>query len=535
MQGDPDTPLLRPYLGDPIVLRVLDHAGNEMHTIHVNGHYFPLERYAANARPKSSVHLGIAERYDLVIPAAGGPQQMFGDYLYYNGRISHFGEGMWSIFRVMDEATADLKPLPGREQIPKSADKLYPEGAPVKTFNISAIDLPMDMNPLAPALIKTKATNRNIIAENPQGKCFVLDEELGVVKAGTKVPHPLVLRVNIGEVIKINLTNRLKKGRVSFHADMLAYDPKDSLGINVGRNQGDQTIAPGESRTYTFYAHPEYGKAAALASDWGDVTTHPRDGLYGAIIVGPRGSKYYDSATGEDISLKNSWRADVVVDTSLAENKGRRNYRDAALFFQDEDNVIGTAFMPYLRDSAGLTAVNYRIEPLAWRSEKYGLDLENAYLTNGKNDPVTPIIEAHAGDTMKIHVFAAHSEQNTIFSLEGHLWALEPDMEGTEMLEAEQFGATEALEVNIVDGGPRAIPADYVYMNHRLAYAGAGRWGILRVLPSGSKRIAALDSRRARTAVARAPAPGDQWGAPRFPARRAPRNSRDRRLRIVRF
>ena len=504
VHGDPDTPLLRAYLGDPIVLRALDHSGNEMHTIHVNGHWFPLERYAPNARPKSSIHLGIAERYDLAIPAAGGPQQQAGDYLYYSGRMSHLGEGMWGIIRVEDEKQDNLQPLPGREEIPKSAKTFYPADAPVKTFNVSAVDMPMDLNPLIDgASIDVEGTNRSIITENPTGKCYVLDDELKDVEKG-KHFHPLTLRVNVGDVIKINLTNRLKEGRASFHADMLAYDPKDSLGINVGNNPGDQTIAPGETRTYTFYAHPEYGEAAALVTDWGDVTKHQRDGLYGAIIVGPRGSEYYDPATGADVSMKNSWRADVVVDETIAENKGRGSYRDAALYFQDEDNVIGTAYMPYVRDAGGLAAVNYRIEPLVWRAEHYGVELEDGYVTNGKDDPATPIIEALPGDDVRIHVFGAHSEQNTIFSLEGHQWKLEPEMEGTELLEAEQLGATEALEVNVTAGGRHQIPGDYVYMSHRLAYAEAGQWGLLRVIGGGDAQagrpvagdqpIASLDS-----------------------------------------
>jgi FtsP/CotA-like multicopper oxidase with cupredoxin domain len=496
VHGDPDTPLLRAYLGDPVVLRALDHAGNEMHTIHVNGHYFPLERYAVGSRPKSTVHLGIAERYDLVIPEAGGPQKMAGDYLYHSGRISHFGEGMWGILRVLDERVADLRPLPGREEIPESAERVCPEGAPVKTFRVSAIDMPIDLHPVAPAVLEpdSAGTNRMILAENAEGKCYVLDAELANLKAGTKSPSPLVLRANIGDCIEVKLTNRLARGRASFHADMLAYDPADSLGINVGRNRGDQTVAPGKSRTYTFYAHPEYGEAAALVSDWGDVTSHVRDGLYAAIIVGPRGSRYFDPVSGADITLENGWRADVVVDSSLAENHGRRSYRDVALFFQDEDNVIGTSFMPYVRDSAGLAAVNYRAEPFIWRSEKYDCDFEDGFHCNGAPDPVTPLIEAHAGDALRVHVFGAHSEQNTTFSIEGHQWPLEPEMQGAEMLEAEQFGGTEALEVNVTAGGRFGIPGDYVWMSHRLAYAEAGLWGLLRVLPARDGRIAALDS-----------------------------------------
>ncbi|MFO0733665.1 MAG: hypothetical protein U0361_22450 [Nitrospiraceae bacterium] len=48
----------------------------------------------------------------------------------------------------------------------------------------------------------------------------------------------------------------------------------------------------------------------------------------------------------------------------------RQNYRDVALFFQDEDNIIGTSFMPYVQNVAGLTGVNYRSEPYKFREER---------------------------------------------------------------------------------------------------------------------------------------------------------------------
>src|SRR5207249_11262533 len=69
-------------------------------------------------------------------------------------------------------------------------------------------------------------------------------------------------------------------------------------------------------------------------------TTLFRSGLFGAVVVGPKGSKYRDPKTGQDISSKNSWIADVIVDRTIQGNENRGNYRDAALFFQDEDNII---------------------------------------------------------------------------------------------------------------------------------------------------------------------------------------------------
>ena len=50
----------------------------------------------------------------------------------------------------------------------------------------------------------------------------------------------------------------------------------------------------------------------------------------------------------------------MIIDHTIPGNESRANYRDVALFFQDEDNIIGTSFMPYVQNVAGLTGVNYR-------------------------------------------------------------------------------------------------------------------------------------------------------------------------------
>jgi FtsP/CotA-like multicopper oxidase with cupredoxin domain len=482
--GDPDTPLVHAYLGDPIVIRALAEAANESHVIHVQGHYFPLERFLTGARPHSSVHLAIAERYDLVIPAAGGPQRMAGDYMYHSARLSHFGEGMWGLIRVEDKLRKGLQPLPMRRTIPRSAKRVCPADAPLKRFDVAALDLPLDLHPDAPDEVDAPSgTNRRLILSNPNGKIFALESEVAELRAGKLQPHPLTLRANVGDCIKVTLHNRLKRERASFHADMLAYDPHDSMGANIGRNKGDQTVKPGGKRTYTFYAHPEYGEATGLVTDFAKITQNVRDGLYGAIIVGPRGSRYQDPASGRDVSLGNAWQADVIIDRSLPENRDRENYRDAALFFQDEDNLIGTPFMPYVASSAGLSAVNYRVEPLAWRAETYDCPEEDAFACQGAPDPATPIVEVEAGAAVRLHVIGAHGEQNSTFSIENHQWPLEPDVAGAELLEVQQFGPSDTLELNFRAGGPHAIPGDYLWSSQRMPYAIAGQWGLLRVLP----------------------------------------------------
>ncbi|MGH7258843.1 MAG: hypothetical protein ACREIM_10730, partial [Nitrospiraceae bacterium] len=336
-----------------------------------SGHTFLSERYAGDANRKNSMHIGIAERYDLVVPKAGGPRLQAGDYIHFNGRSSKFSEGGWGIIRVYDKAQADLQKLPAgfshRNELPE-ARPVCPADAPVKTFNVVAMDYPsMKFNPKAPESIEVDF-ERKILMTNAEAKIYALEEEASKVASGAQ-PMPLTLRVNTGDCIKVQLKNKMKEGKASFSAISLAFDPKDSLGANVGNNTGDQTIAPGAERTYTYYADPFLGEITSLVWDWGNVMTNPRNGLFGAVVVGAKGSKYRDPKTGADLSNKNAWMADVIIDRSIPGNEARPNYRDVALFFQDEDNIIGTSFMPYVQNVAGLTGVNYRSEPYKYREE----------------------------------------------------------------------------------------------------------------------------------------------------------------------
>ena len=492
---DPGTPLLRAYVGDTVVFRLLHVMMNESHTWHLAGHAFRTERYAEHSDFRNAYHVGIAERYDLVTKA-GGPQQMAGDYLHFDGRPSHFSEGSWGIFRVLDKEVSDLKKLPGRDEVPASAKSVCPADAPMKTFNVIAADRALKYNPKAPDVIEVDF-DRTLQVANPMGKIYMLEGEKSKVATDGFAPMPLTLHVNVGDCIKVNLKNEMKASRASFSADMLAFDPKDSQGMNVGNNPGDQTVGPGQSRTYTFYAPPQYGETAAIVWDWGNFINNVRDGLFGGIIVGPKGSKYRDPKTGEDVSMKNAWQVDVIVDRSLPENATRSDFRDASLFFQDEDNIIGTAFMPYIQQIAGLTGVNYRTEPWSFREEK-GCDLGNMFTpcVVGESEPVTPTVMAHAGDPVRLHVFGAFNEQNQVFSLEGHEWPLKPNMVGADMLSSSEFGSSENLDVFLKEGagGPFHLPGDYLWQNHRMPYAQAGQWGYLRVLPAGDRRVLPLNS-----------------------------------------
>ncbi|MCH7802398.1 MAG: hypothetical protein IIC24_12780, partial [Chloroflexi bacterium] len=144
--GDPETAILQAYLGDPIIIRSLVSATNDVHTFHVDGHWFRKERFSDRSKPTSTIHMGISERMDLVIPRAGGPQGMPGDYLYYNGRLFKFNEGSWGILRVLeDDGSSELRKLPGHETIPSPPQSVCAPGSPQREFDVVAMQVPLPM------------------------------------------------------------------------------------------------------------------------------------------------------------------------------------------------------------------------------------------------------------------------------------------------------------------------------------------------------------------------------------------------------
>jgi hypothetical protein len=452
---DPETPVLDAYLGDPVALRAFVGASNDVHSLHVDGHWFRTEPYSATSPPVDTVNLGISERYDVVLPKAGGPQQLPGDYLYYSGQASNLREGDWGILRVHPGGDGGgLQPLPGHENIPAPSPGLCPADAPVRTFSLSAIDVGLPMLGGAP------------------GKIFVTDADRADVAAGRVPPEPLVLHVNVGDCLRVHLTNATTEGPVSFHVDMLAADPAHGLGVAAGRDP-QQALAPGASDTFTYYASPEVGPTTAMVRDFGDVLDNPALGLYGAIVVGPRGARYTDPVTGADVGTRSAWAADVHLPSGQA-------WRDFTLLFEDGDAGFSTHRMPYTPTVDGTVAINYTA---AGQTAPLPRRLRAGAITSGL--PATPLLQAYSGDPVQLHVLSPASEQPQVFTVEGHRWPVEPGRAGTNVVSATQLNGLDALTLDLQDGA--GAPGLYEYGDHREPYREAGMWGLFEVLdPCGA-------------------------------------------------
>lgn len=455
--GDPETPVIQAYLGDPVVVRTLVGGTNDVHTWHIDGHTFRAESFDSRAPPIDTVHVGISERYDLSIPAAGGPQRLPGDYLYYDGRSYKLREGSWGLLRVLARPSPALQPLPGHEAIPAPAASVCPAGSPARAFEVAAVDAALPM-------LATSSPAR-------AGKVFTLEAEAAAVESGRAAPQPLVLHVDVGDCITVHLRNATTGGPVSLHPDQLAFDPATSAGVAAG-GEPAQAAPPGGSYTYTWYASPGVGPTAALLQDFADPLHNLGAGLYGAIIVGPRGATYTDPVTGADASAASSWAVDV--------HGAGGSYRDFTLLLQDEDAGIGTHRMPYTTKVDGPVAINYRATPFSGQRPAAAS---------------TPTLRALAGDAVSIHVLAPYSEQAQVFGVEGHRWPVEPGIPGSTLVSAVQVGADEAVTLQLA-GGAGAVPGTYEYGDARAPYREAGLWGSFEVGCPGALALRPLPGSR---------------------------------------
>lgn len=146
--GDPVTPILRAYKGDPARVRLL-HAGvKETHVFHLHVHQWravPQDTAAPSAwrpgEPRGSQLLDsitIGPQTAMTIDplyGSGSRQQAVGDVIWHCHLYPHFHHGMWGLWRSFDrlvDGTAAypdgtpshaLNPLPGREPLPRTAQQ----------------------------------------------------------------------------------------------------------------------------------------------------------------------------------------------------------------------------------------------------------------------------------------------------------------------------------------------------------------------------------------------------------------------------
>lgn len=476
--GDPVTPILRAYAGDPVMLRLLTTATEEIHPFTITGHQFRQERFQANSPLINSVGLGVSERFNGYIASAGGATKQAGDYLYYNGTERHFERGVWGLMRVFGALTTELLPLPGLDP-PSASDRAQqsgdpcPSDAPVRKFSVSIIG--------TPSTIDDGSGSRLV-----NGRRYVLQSAGGQIGFLSDRDPPMVLRANAGDCVEIDLTNRAG-GVAGMTIEGGNFNPADAYGAEIGRG-GRRGLRPGESKIFRTYMAEELG--IVRIRDFSRPFFNASLGLYGAIIVEPEGATYHDPQT--DVVIESGVEAVVrLPDGSY--------FREFVMLFADRDAEIGTFTMPYDVTVDGDAKVNNRSTPLAPRIQRLGRRnlSRQAHLFTDEfaGAPFTPVFVAEAGEQIRMRVLSVFSEQPQVFSVEGHDWPLTPGLPGSDIVSSRLLQSGGALNLELRHaGGPTGRPGDYLWSNHRMPFLEAGQWGLLRILPK--RPDAALGPRR---------------------------------------
>lgn len=264
VHGDPPTPVVEAYDGDPIRIRMFQGCYEEQHTFNVHG--LRTERDGLPPEASVSKYLGTSEAFTFKISgtetARNGDERLnpddlpVRDYLYGSSVVDDLWTGMWGLVRLWGGGVDHLRPLGDAEAPgePISTDALATMGHPAPHSDIDwteegqrALDLyAVDADtPLFPAdtdarrsseigdppetvdvANATKSDDADVreydvtafVTEipyndygdhDPHGVVFALDRYVDEIKAGDRDPEPLFLRVNEGERLRINLKNDL--------------------------------------------------------------------------------------------------------------------------------------------------------------------------------------------------------------------------------------------------------------------------------------------------------------------------------------
>lgn len=471
--GDPHTPTVRAYVGDPVVVRglgVVERVGG----VRFTGHRFQQERVNAASDTRDATFIGISERFDVSLEGgAGGTGGYPGDYLYYSTLGKDFESGAWGLLRVHDTAQGDLVALPdqpspaggsGFPQLTTTGEAppalrdgpgdACPADAPVRAYSIVLNDATLVYNDLS-------AVDSNAVVYQLHGR------------TSRQARTPMVLRANTGECLRIDLRNA-RRSRGSISLGEMVFDPQRSYGSAVGYNY-DSTALPGWTKRYEYYADRELGLVLGL--NLANIDTLPR-GAFAGVVVEPEGSEYFRPGSDDPLPAGGvGIQADIVTDGVLS--------REFVALFNDEDRRIGQNAMPYPEAVQRHAGISYATESLDLRARI--TRPSEVFKSELWGDP-RHVVTVPAGTPLVYRVGQPWGEQVHVPTLEGHRFLLEPEMPGSEQLYNDVLIPGLTLNLHMVGGAGGDIQAagDFLFLDRRQPFLEFGLWNILRVTDDGS-------------------------------------------------
>ena len=521
---DPYTPMLRAFQGDRVQIRTLAGAHVMTHPEMVRGIKWLFEPSLENSGYRNAIDTGLSEHFEFLFRLpfnnVNSTVTNAADYLYHaSSGLSGTTNGLWGLMRAYSpgQPVVSLHKLPA-PALPESttAPQACPATAPQKSFNVVA----MTTQTLQPNSGITY--NSRTSAIDKKGLMYVLQQNQAAVQSGTLAAEPLILRVNAGDCVTINLQNSLTTSNipqntpvqapwsgkgvaipalglntsagVGLSPQQVAYDVTQNAAFNVGFNP-QQIVLQSKTGAFTWYAGNlavRNGQTVGVPVELGTLNLLPSDplmqdqyGLVGVLIVEPQ------NAT---VTVDGGTQASATVSRTITEADGTsrtETFREFVMVAEDDN-----------QQSSVNSSFNYRTEPLDGRIANYTSlsDISNGYsnsvLTSSIPfppglDPQTPVFWAPANTQVRLRAARPGQDDDLVFDVHGHVWQEEPYMERSRVigfnplsnwLGTQQMGANDRYDFLIGRaGGTFNVSGDYEY--EMLNHAQGGLWGVLRATP----------------------------------------------------
>ena len=269
--------------------------------------------------------------------------------------------------RRLAESGSGPPPRPPRRRRSRArrSGQRLPVGAPLKSYDITALDL------------GTRALYR---AET---------STVAALKAGLRKPEPLVLHVAAGDCLQISLLNT-RDVPTSFSIGKLDRSAANS-GVNVGYTPEETVPRRTGSRFYSYYVDNAFLGSATIADFAGhDSKNSQKLGMYGAVIVSPAGATFgfghSPTAVGAQVDVH-------LPAPSAVRGAGLPRRHPAA----GRQRPARRAGHHAVSDERGRGGDEHQLPDRATG------DATELPSDVGGVDPATPVIKTYAGDPLLVH------------------------------------------------------------------------------------------------------------------------------------
>lgn len=652
MFGDPVTPILKAYIGDPVRIRLV-HAGvKETHVFHLHLYEWHAVPEALESPRIDAISISPQTGHTIEpVWGAGNRHQVAGDVIFHCHLYPHFHEGMWGMFRTFEtlQIGAQGDPLaaggvyadrhigcypdgtlieklltlpdrtppptptpthpgfplyiPGKNKqkspVPPWPDRDLPKGEKfcgLSSLRARYMPVDFDYRPI-PTDLERNAFNeepfpaelftrnplrrqqkaqwtadpkfkwngelevcRDVVVEkqpivyndygwhDKDGHLYYLPEE-GNPNNRSEPKEPLFFRALHGQILNLTLDNRtppeIKEtefdlafppcperpwlGECALHVHMVKFDPICGDGASVGWNylSGPQI---GKKMVYRWWLDQEFG--TIFFHDHLFANYRQKHGLFGALIVEPKGAEFFDNITGERIVTGLQARVLLKEKHPSSGNKWFREFCIGIGDFIPMWDKDGTPLNPPARPGGhgdqGVMGLNYRSDPIPERLKdptdpERRREVDPAYwfssLEPYNRDPNTTIFKTNEGDPLWFRMIQGSHEEQHSFQIHGMRWQRFRDQKDSALRNQQTFGIAEAF--TFINNEPYG-EGDYLYKLSSSDDLWLGCWGLIRVARRGAHIL--------EREIASFPEESD---APSEPRETPPHVSKMRRFHVV--